>query len=158
MPRTLSAAARRAIFAQQTGEAFILLLELSHPSLVDPIRVCANSADVTSGGLLYSRFPFEVTMPSETEDAPPTVQLRIANADRQIVQAVRELSGAAMTVTLSIVLASSPDIIEAGPFVFALRNVTYDAAWVEGTLMFEDVLNEPYPAAMFTPARFPGMF
>lgn len=158
MPRTLSSTARRALFAQETGEVFLLLLTISHPSLAQPIRVVNNSEDVTSGGWVYQRFPFELALPPETEDAPPTVQLRIANADRQIVQAVRSLSGAAMTVDLSVVLASSPDTVEAGPYRFTLRDVSYNAAIVEGTLRFEDVLNEPFPADSFTPARFPGMF
>ena len=34
----------------------------------------------------------------------------------------------------------------------------FDAATVEGTLLFEDVLNESFPADSFTPARFPGLF
>lgn len=63
-----------------------------------------------------------------------------------------------MTVDLSVVLASSPSTIEAGPYRFTLRDVMYDAAIVEGTMRFEDVLNEPYPADSFTPARFPGLF
>lgn len=158
MPRPISSTARRAIFAQQTGEAFILLLVISHPELAEPIRVCANTEDIESNGHTFQRFPFELAMPPENEDAPPTVQLRIANADRQIVQAVRSLSGEAMSVELSIVLASSPDTVEAGPFDFTLRDVSYDAAVVEGTLMFEDVLNEPFPADAFTPSRFPGLF
>jgi len=158
MPRTLSSTARRAIFSQETGEVFLLLLKITHPDLAEPIRVVNNSEDVTSNGYLYQRFPFEVALPAENEDAPPTVQLRIANADRQIVEAVRSLSGEAMTVELAVILASSPDTIEAGPYQFTLRDVSYDASIVEGTLMFEDVLREPFPAETFTPARFPGLF
>jgi hypothetical protein len=158
MPRTLSSTARRAIFAQETGEVFLLLLTIAHPQLAEPIRVVNNNEDVVSGGVTFQRFPFELALPPETEEAPPTVSLRIANADRQIVQAVRALAGDAMTVDVSVVLASSPDTIEAGPYRFTLRDVSYDAAIVEGTLRFEDVLNEPYPADSFTPARFPGLF
>lgn len=156
--RTLSLAARQAIFARETGEAFILLLVLSHPSLSPPIRVCNNSADLVSGGDTYQKFPFELNIPPDTEEAPPTVRLAIANADRAIVEAVRSLAGEAITATLSVVMASSPDSIEAGPFSFSIRDVSYDAAIVEGTLMFEDVLNEPFPADSFTPGRFPGVF
>lgn len=61
-------------------------------------------------------------------------------------------------VTLSLVMASTPDTIEAGPFTFNLREVEYDAEFVSGNLLFEDILNEPFPADSFTPARFPGLF
>lgn len=146
------------MFAQETGEVFLLLLVIEHPSLPAPIRVVNNTEDIDSGGVTYQRFPFELALPPENDEAPPTVSLRIANADRQIVQAVRSLAGEAMTVALSVVMASSPDTVEAGPYRFTLRDVTYDAAIVEGTLRFEDILNEPYPADEFTPARFPGLF
>jgi hypothetical protein len=158
MPRTISASARTALFAQQTGEIFVLLLELDHAELVEPIRVCSDSIDTEHGGRTYQRFPFEIGMPPEDEDAPPIVRLKIANADRAIVAAVRQLAGNAMTVTLTVVLASSPDTIEAGPLEFTLRNVTYDAEFVEGELQFEDVLNEPFPADTFNPNTFPGLF
>ncbi|MFN0133436.1 MAG: DUF1833 family protein [Phycisphaerales bacterium] len=158
MPRTLSTPARRAIFAQETGEVFLLLLTITHQQLPTPIRVVNNSEDVTSNGILYQRFPFELALPAENDEAPPSVTLRIANADRQIVQAVRSLAGDAMGVELAVVLASSPNTIEAGPYRFTLRDVSYDASVVEGVLRTEDVLNEPYPSATFTPAHFPGMF
>ena len=158
MPRTLSTAARASLFAQQTGEVFVQLLTLEHPDLVEPIRVCSDSIDTVSGGLTYQRFPFTITMPPEDEDAPPIVRLKIANADRTIVRSVRELSQNAMMVTLSVVMASSPDTIEAGPLEFKLRNVTFDAEFVEGELHFEDPLNEPFPADTFNPNTFPGLF
>ncbi|QQS08663.1 MAG: DUF1833 family protein [Phycisphaerales bacterium] len=150
--------ARRAIYAQETGEVFLFLLTLSHPQLLQPIRVVNNNEDVTSDGFVYQRFPFDVHMPPENEDAPPKVNLRVAGADRTLVQAVRSLSGEAMTAELSVVLASSPDTIEAGPLEFKLRDVTYEAAIVEGSLQFEDFLSEPYPADKLTPDKFPGLF
>lgn len=156
--RSLSAPARRAIYAQQTGEAFLVLLTLTHASFAPPIRVCSDARDVSSVGQTYVAFPFEVGLPPERDEGPFTVQLRIANADRRIVQAVRTASGEPVQVELRVVLASSPDLTEAGPFAFALRDVEYDAEWVTGTLMFEDVLNEPFPAREVDPNTFPGVF
>ena len=66
MPRTLSNTARRALYAQETGEVFLLLLVISHPSLPAPIRVVNNSEDVVSGGFTYQRFPFELALPKWT--------------------------------------------------------------------------------------------
>lgn len=158
MPRTLSANLRRALYAQETGEAVVLLLALSHPQLQLPIRVCNAGGDVVSGGQTYPHFPFEVALPPEDDVAPPSVELRICNVDREIVRAVRSLPSGPMQVELSLVLLSAPDQVEAGPFRFSLRDVRYDAGVVSGQLMFEDVLNEPYPADAFTPSRAPGLF
>ena len=158
MGRSLSAAARRAIFAPQTGEVFAILLTLSHPSWSTQIRVNPSGADLVSGGETYQQFPFEFSLPADVGDAAPTVQLRICNIDRSIVQSVRSVTGDRITVTASIVLASSPDTVEAGPFTFTLRDVSYDAMVVEGTLAWEDVLNEPYPGDAITPNTLPGIF
>lgn len=134
-----------------------MLVTIAHPDMPEPIRVCSDAVDVFSGGNWYVHFPFELDLPRESEDAPPTVTLRVCNVDRQIVQAVRTYAGE-ITVTVNLVMASSPDLVEAGPFEFTMREATYDALVVEGTLAFQDVLNEPYPADSFTPSRTPGIF
>lgn len=160
MPRTLSQAARAAAFAQSTDQCFLALLTLSHPTLPQPIRVCNDGRDLVSRGLTFQRFPFEFELPEESDAAPPTVRLRICNVDRTVVAALRTAasSGEPVQVRLEIVLASSPDTIETGPFDFALREASYDAIVVEGTLVYEDLLNEPFPADTFTPTTYPGLF
>jgi hypothetical protein len=146
------------LFASQTGEAFIVLLTLSHPTLANPIRVCSDGQALISNGNTYVAFPFRISLPAEAEGAPPTTELEIDNVDRSIVKAVREATGEPIQISMSVVLASSPNTIEAGPFDFTLRNVEYDASVVRGQLQYEDILNEPYPGDTMTPSRFPGLF
>jgi len=157
MSRTLSAAARAALFAPQTGEAFFVLLTITHPNLATPIRVVNNRANVVSGGETFIAFPFTVVLPEETEETPGRARLIICNVDRSIVQALRALESPP-SISFVIVLASSPDTIEAGPFNFTLRQAGYDAMTVEGDLELEDFLNETFPADRFVPATFPGLF
>lgn len=145
------------MFAAQTSEAFVLLLTFAHPDLAVPIRVCNAGDTLWSGGFEFPHFPFEFELPGEVEGAPPTVRLRICNVDRSIVEAIRSIQSPP-TVTLSLVMASSPDTIEAGPFEFTLRDATFDAIIVEGGLAYQDVLNEPFPADQFSPTRTPGIF
>jgi hypothetical protein len=158
MPRVLSAAALQAIFARETDEVFVVLLTLEHSTFATAIRVCSDAVDTISRGSTYQPFPFEVTTPAEDDAPPPRVTLRIDNVDRRIVQEVRRVSGEPITVTLEVVLASTPDTLEAGPFEFALRDTTYSALLVEGELAFDDILNEPYPGLAFTPSVSPGLF
>lgn len=156
MARSLSSAARQALFAQQTGEAIIILLTLSEASLPAPIRVCTAGEDIVSNGETYQAFPFEITMPDDTDEAPPTVRLTIDAVDRRIIEAVRAAEGA-IAVQMQIVFSSNLDQVEVMPGEFKLTEVEYSALSVEGTLSFEDILSEPYPADTFTPAKFPGM-
>lgn len=156
MSRTLSTVAKQAIFSQETAEVFLLLLDIAHAS-IPTIRVVNNQENITSGGEEYLAFPFEITLPDEKEESLGQMKLSIDNVDRAIVQAVRTLTSPP-TITLTVVLASQPDTVEASFDGFVLRGVTYNALVVEGNLMLEDVLNEPYPQDSFTPNLFAGLF
>ena len=157
MPRTLSSTAKQAIFAQETGEVFLMLITISHAALSPSLRFVGNTQDVVSRGDTYLGWPFRIALPAEFDDQLPTVQLQIDNVDRRIMEGVRALTSAP-AVTLEVVLASAPDTVEAGPFAFTLKAADYDALVISGTLAFEDVLNEPYPQYAFTPGSFPGLF
>jgi hypothetical protein len=156
-PRSLSSTAAAALYAPETGEVFLMLLTIAHAALTPSLRFANNTVDVMSRGDTYLGWPFQMMLPSELDDQLPTVTLQIDNVDRRIMEGVRALTSPP-SVMLEVVLASSPDTVEAGPFAFTLRGCDYDALVVSGSLSFEDVLNEPYPAQTFTPGRFPGLF
>lgn len=157
MPRTLSSPAKAAIFAQETGEVFLHLITISHALLVPSLRFVDNHVDITSRGNVYLGWPFEITLPAERDDAVPNVQIQIDNVDRRIIEGIRRLTSAPQ-ITLEIILASSPDTVEAGPFDMKLRTIEYNALTITGTLAPEDVLAEPYPPFAYTPQYFPGLF
>jgi len=157
LSRNVSAVAQQAVFAQETGEVFLILLEILHADLPAPIRVVNNSVSIVSGGDTYLPFPFEIDLPSDTDDVITTARLTISNVDRQIVSAVRSITTSPIA-TITIVLASSPDTVEVGPYEFTLSDVTYDADKVTGTLTFDDALDLRIPADRFRPSLFPGLF
>jgi len=157
MSRNLSTAAKLATFSQETDVAFFILLTISHPDIITPIRVVNNTENITSNGNVFLRYPFQITLPFEREDSLPTVKLVIDNIDRQIVTAVRNLSSPP-TITLEVVTSNNFDVVEVGPFIFTMRSASYDSITVEGVLEFESILDQPYPAETVTPANFPGSF
>jgi hypothetical protein len=157
MARTTSNTLRTAVNAEETSEIFLILLEISHASISPTLRFVNNYTNITSGGNEYIAYPFTITIPSELEDSVPRVSLTIDNIDRSIMDEVRSLTSAP-DVSISVILASGPDTIEAGPFETKLRNVDYDANSITGDLQAEDILNEPYPGVFFNPMNFPGLF
>lgn len=157
MARSLSIAARAAANSQQSGEVWAILLTISHPDLPVPIRVCDAGVDLWVGELRYQACPFNVSVPTDSEDAAPEVQLTIDNTDRRVGQAMRDLTGGRVRVDLSVVLASSPTLVEAGPYSFEVTRATVDALAVQATLAYEDLINEPYPADLISPARFTSL-
>ena len=157
MSRNVSAELKQAVYAQETTQEFIVLIALSHPDLSTAIRVNSSGADIVSNSETFVAFPFEVVLPDDIDDRPPRAKLRIDNISREIVLAVRTLSSAPF-VNIQIVMASSPDTIEAEFLDFRLSNITYDQLTVEGDLTLEEFIGEPYPARVFSPADFPGLF
>jgi len=157
------------MYAQQTEEVFILLLEVSNESdPSDPIRVALDNSNLDSkltvGGVdthavavTFAGGFFEVELPEEAGENISTVRIAIDNVDRSIVTAIRNASEPP-TVKMWIVLRSSPDLVEAGPYYLQLESATYDANTVTGELAFEDITNRRYPKHEFTPAIAPGLF
>lgn len=156
MPRSLSSTAIASANAQQTDEVWLVLLTIAHASLATPIRVVNNNESIVSRGQTYQWFPFEIELPGEDVDSPSRARLRIDNVDRTIVNTIRSIS-TPPTVTLEVVLASAPDVVEVSFSGLSLREVDYDAMSVTGELVFESIFTEPVTLTM-TPARFPGLF
>lgn len=157
MSRGLSLSTRRALYAGDTSDAFLILLTFAHADLAVPIRVCSDAVDIESRGEIYVAYPFDLTLPDDEENRPPRARLIIDNVDRSIVATLRQLASSPV-LTIEIVRAAAPDIVEATFRDFRLRNVRYDSRVIEADLTLEDYTSEPYPAASFSPSLFPGIF
>lgn len=134
----------------------LVLLKINHADLAAPILVVNNTVDITSGGDVYTAFPFNIKLPDSLEDAPPRAKLRIDNVSRELGQAIRDMTSPA-DVTIEVVRGGDPDVIEMSWPAMRLTNTTYEFFTVEGDLEFEDLSREPYPFLTFSPAEFPGL-
>ena len=146
-----------AVFAAETAEIFLVLLTMEHPDLAQPIRVVHNQQDIDSRGNTYTRFAFLPKFPDNIEGQVPRAELVIDNVSLEIVREIRQLR-TAPTVKLEVIRAAAPDTVEMSLPEFYLRNVTWDAETIRGTLSLDNVVQERFPALAFTPAHFPGLF
>lgn len=157
MSRNTSLEFRKAVYSQETGEAVLILIEISHDDLSNPIRLSSDSVDTIHDSEIYSSFPFRIVLPSDGDDQVTEARLSIDGIDRSIISAVRSIS-TPPSVIIRVVLGSDPEVIEAEFPGFKLYNVTYNSLVVEATLGVVDFSQEPYPGGRFTPVDFPGMF
>ena len=134
----------------------LVLLEIDHADLADPIRVVNNKENVTSNGDEYTGYPFEISLPEANENSASRAKLRIDNVSREIGQSIRVIASP-LSVTIRIIRQETPNVIEAEFSGMKLRNTNYDALSVEGTLLFEDLTREPFPAHTFNPANYRGI-
>ena len=145
------------MYVESTGDCMALLLTLSHADFEADINFNTSGADITSNGVTYTAYPFDIILPNDEADRSPRAKLTIDNTDRRIVAAVRSLRSAP-SATFSLVRASAPDVLEVTFPDFKLTNISYDMATVEGDLTLEEFTAEPYPGLLFTPSTFPGLF
>ena len=167
MPRALSSSALVAINSPETGQVFVTLLTFSGAGLASPIRLCDDPAsrladDPLTYGLVsrsqtFLYCPIDVTLPSSSAEQQPRARLAVDNVDRSLMADLRTLT-APMDVLLEIVRAAAPDTVELSIAGFQLRDVSYSAERIEGSLLLRDLRRDPFPAGRFTPSLFPGLF
>lgn len=169
MSREVSSVARQAMYAQSTEEVFVILLEIANESdPTQPIRVARDSVDLDSkvtvdgvdtysSAVTFAGGFFGIDLPEEAGENISTVNLSIDNVDREIVNSIRRATEPP-EVKMWVVLKSSPDVVEAGPYYFVLEGADYNASTVTGQLGFEDVTNRRYPRDEYTPYLTPGLF
>lgn len=154
--RDLSANIVADLNAEVAEEVYLALLTIDHDELSEPIRVVNNIEAITSRELEFIALPFELELPAEQSDGLGVAQIKVDNVDRRIVQAIRSISSAP-SVTIEMIVADDPDVVELTVDDLVLANATYDATTVRGTLQFEDLLSEPANESI-TPERFPSLF
>ena len=153
----LDTLARAAMNAQNTGEVFLALLSLTHPDIDTPLCFVNDLEPVTSNDVVYLSWPFDLPMPELGSDTLPVLTLTIDNVDKSIWEGLKGIL-TPITVTLSCILKSQPDVVEAGPLVFRMKTTEVGLVSITGTLTYEDLLNEPYPYETYVPAVYPGLF
>ena len=159
MSRAQSVPVLQSSWAQESEEAYVVLLTLRHAVLPDPIRVASHETDFQSNGATYLACPFQIDGPPDTPDAPPATQLSVQNVDRRIVLGVRSIPPGAgdLDVEMAVVTQRQPDTIEFGPYPLKMKSATYNRLVVSGELGFENILSQPASWARLTPNDHPGM-
>lgn len=168
---TLSPAALKAMFSPESSDTLIMLLTMYDESgdptkairLADGYtqRLSETARDIVYGvvsrGKEYTFIPITVTLPSEDDSASPRCSLTINDVTKILVPVIRNITSPPK-VLMELVLASSPDIVEASFPGFYITNFTYSAETVQAELSMINFATEPFPAYTFTPAYFPGLF
>ncbi|MCX2697077.1 hypothetical protein [Ochrobactrum chromiisoli] len=171
--RRLSLNARMALDAEGSAEIEAALIYIEHPQLEKPIRLSTDNTERLSSDPLYygtrSKWrgsnpvtePFlwviaSAILPGDAEDAPASAQIALENLDSEMVELVRSFSDPA-TVSIAVVMASSPDVIEAEFHDLQLTAADITASEIVLSLSREDIELEPFPAGRMTRLNFPGV-
>lgn len=173
--RQLSPNLRRALEEPRSQEYVVVLLRIEHETIANPILVANDVINYVYNGETYFGFPFEIELVGDGAQVPRG-QLRIQNVDRQIGEAVLNLT---TPPRLSILLFAQSDFAEAqavGDGVYEdtrfenegitpeyeanhliFGSISVNAMDVTGEIVSFDMSNEPWPALRSTADRLPGL-
>lgn len=141
-----------------SGEMPLVLLEINHAALAEPIRVVNDNQDLTSNGNLYIALPFNITLPDDFSEQIPRATLAIDNIGRELTQWLEASAGArGATVTVRLAMRDTPNVYEM-ELTMGLNNIAIDWLTVSGSLGYEDILNRPAVALTYRRDTAPGLF
>lgn len=154
---SLSSNAVAAVLAQETGEVFLTLAEITHETLDQPMRFVDNTENIVHNGETYYAVAFKFTPPTSTGENDTPARLAIDNVDRAIMERIIPIS-TPLKISFKIVLASSLDTVEWESGELILRDISANVQQVSGALYDVFLADRTLPGIYFTPFDFPGLF
>ena len=168
MTRSIDPDVKQSLQAQESVDALLAFLTVTHPLLPQPILVVSDVMDYLVDGETFLGLPFEFGILSDGE-GPPMTELRMQNVDARIGRALLGLNDRAQ---VSLEIRSSADFdlsqdprveIPGGSVIYAfagfdLIDVTGTVAEISGRVMLRDYSQEPWPGLRATQTRCPGLF
>ncbi len=157
MPTSHSATFKKRTGAS-SGEEPVVLLEITHPQLVAPVRLANDTDDVVSNGETFTACAFRTQLPDDQAGAMPRVPIEIDNLGGALVAWLDDSKGGrGASVRMMQVMRATPDVIEQ-EFTLELLGSKQNVLLVQGELGYENVLDQPALQATYTPETAPGLF
>jgi hypothetical protein len=158
MPRGYSTGLKTEVYSVSSDDPALVLLEITHPSLVSPIRVVNDTESIVSNGNTYIALAFQVTLPDEHEGQLPEASISIDNIGREMMQWLDTSNGGRGAMVRFIqVRRSAPNAIEY-EISIGLRAIRATTSVVSGVLSFKDFFDKPAVYTRYDPQTAPGLF
>ena len=171
--RRVSLNARQAQDAVSTEEIYVALFEITHPDLEEVIRLSTDPGErFSTDPLIYCtrstwRGANPVTepwlwtiasalLPSDLDDAPASASIVLENLDSDMVEICRSVISPP-SIYMAVVLADSPDVIEAEFLDLQILAADIDAGSITLSISRDEIEAEPFPSGRMTRDRFPGL-
>lgn len=158
MSKDYSANFKSTLAEVNAPETPLILLEIDHPDLDEPVRVVNDTVDVTSNSNLYIGFPFKCVLPDDFENQLPKARLAIVNVGRDLMYWIETTNGGqGSTCTFKQILRSNPDLVE-WQITMNLSNVQVNMNEISAELGFENLFSKPAISRQYRPSNSSGLF
>ena len=158
MAREYTDAFKSTLAEVNATESPLILIEIDHEALAEPVRVVNDMTDVTSNGNLYIAYPFKCVLPDDYENQLPKARIVIDNVGRDLMYWIETTGGGQnSSCTFKQILRSAPDLVE-WQVTMNLYNVQVTMESVTAELGFENLFNKPAISRRYRPDTAPGLF
>lgn len=157
---------REAAFSESTGEVAVVLATITHPDLAAPVRLSSDPTKrlsveplkygTVSNGETYEFVMMNAVLPDQIRGQSPRTALVFENVAADSAKLLRSITSPAR-ISIDLVLASSPDVIEERYSDLMATRGSYDADKITLDISREPFTAEPWPSGRMTQARFPGL-
>lgn len=147
------------LFVDDAGKQMAVRLVLGQDDIFGRLE---NTAVLNPGQIVqFYAADFGMTMGDLAEGVVPSLQLKIANLDREITMHIEQAAQSYDPMVLyyrpylsgNESIGSEMDV----PYMFQLANVTVDVFVVSGTATLDDVHNFAFPNKRYVPEVFKGL-
>lgn len=156
--REYSSAAKTNLLATSADEPFLVLLEITHPDLTEPVRVVQDSQDLTFEGNTYIACPFDVVLPDDVAGQLPQAKLQIDNIGRELTQWLESSNGGQEARCRIIQIMRSDLATVEFEITLDLTALVVNNEKVTGNLGFVNMLGRTGTVPSFTPQSAPGLW
>ena len=139
--RNFSQSLNKNINSVSSEESLLVCLEITHPSLVNPVRIVNDSVDLEIGSNKYIACSFDVSLPDDFEKQSPRANLKIDNIGKELVSWIERSGGARKTkCRILIVQRSNPSLVEFDTLL-ELTNINVSLFSISAQLGYDDILS-----------------
>lgn len=160
MAKRISLGTREEWARQSVGRPPVVLLEVTHPAITEPVRLAAGNSDVSHQSFTYAAVGLEVLLPDEGESGLPRARVSISNVGKELTQwAEASQGGRGAAVKLMVAVREEDGSITVEwQTELRISSIELGLFTVEFELGYQDLLNLPAVSTRFDPSQAPALF
>lgn len=145
-------------FSRYLGRGLCLLVKISHSQLPQTYYLINNIKDITIDGQLYQAYPFDVILPSQTEQSGTKITLSNINntISKELVAIVDSNENVIVQLYIANIEDNANEKINKGSFELTEIAITNEV--VTGTINIRNCLDINLGSIRYNKQLFPNLF
>jgi hypothetical protein len=149
------------------NDIIVHTVELSHPQFTQTYRLCSYPENLTCNVALngmdmqtFTAYPFRLTLPANDASGQQSLVIAFANATRELSYELERAAKDPLSViqiVYRVYLLADLVTMQATPIRLAINAVSMTNESINATASRIDLLNKPFPNAVYRNDLFPGL-